>query len=91
MKPGLTMICVMLSMDSIKSTETYSDCLWAVSYHVDGLKRRTDFVTDVNLIEKIVPHALKANKYEIVIPTLRIIGQLSTGSAEITLPLINSE
>jgi hypothetical protein len=60
-----------------------ADCCWAISYHSDSNKNKIQVVIDTGIIPRILKH-LEDPAMGLLIPSIRILGNISTGSAEQT-------
>jgi len=57
-----------------------ADCCWAVSYHSDANKNKIQVVVESRIIPKIIKHLEDINM-ALLVPSIRILGNISTGSA----------
>ena len=53
---------------------------WAISNYVDSRTKRTYFIVENNLVFKVIPILLDKDSREILVPCIRIVGGLTTGS-----------
>ena len=63
----------------IKDKEVLSDCVWALSYLSEGAKSRVQRLIETGIIPSIF-ELVKDQYTGISAPSLRIIGNLSTGN-----------
>lgn len=60
-----------------------ADCCWAISYHSDAQKNKIQTVIDTGVVPKIIEFIV--NPYiGLVVPSVRIVGNISTGNASHT-------
>lgn len=80
------MFCKIICEDKVKEIDTLADCCWAMSYHSDQSNQ-----IEIVINSGVVPHLIKflhAPKLNLVIPALRILGNISAGNANQTEVLI---
>ena len=66
-----------------------ADCCWAISYHSDSNKNKIQVVIESGVIKSIVKN-LEESSMAILVPSIRILGNVSTGTAEQTTELLNN-
>ena len=57
-----------------------ADCFWAISYHSDNKKNKIDILMQSGILHQIIGY-IDDDYLSIVVPSIRIIGNVSTGTA----------
>ena len=56
-----------------------ADCSWAISYHSDAKKNKICTLIDTNITPAVIRH-ISDSYLSLVVPSIRIIGNISTGT-----------
>jgi hypothetical protein len=81
-------MCKIVSLN-ILDEQNLSDCLWAISYSIDGPKERIIPFIQSKAIPNVIMHA-KSHLLSIASPALRILGTTSTGNEVLTQSLLDN-
>ena len=68
---------------SVQDEEVHADALWAFSYIADGESDKIDILIQSDVLSTVV-QALSSHKDEFVMPAIRVVGNIATGSVEQT-------
>lgn len=73
----------MIAQGKLNDKEIIADCCWAISYHSDANKNKIQVVVESGVIPHIIRH-LEEPAMGLLIPSIRILGNISTGSVDHT-------
>lgn len=73
------MLCNLVANDKINDKEILADCSWAISYHSDAKKNKISTLMDTNITPAVIRH-ISDSYLSLVVPSIRIIGNISTGT-----------
>lgn len=73
----------MIAREYIVDKEIIADCCWAISYNSDAKKGKIDILINSGVIPKIVSY-ITDEYLSLVVPCVRILGNVSTGTASQT-------
>jgi importin subunit alpha-1 len=82
-------MCKIVSLN-ILDEQNLSDCLWAISYSIDGPKDRILPFVESKAIPNVIQNA-KSHLLSIASPALRILGTTSTGNEVLTQVLLDNK
>lgn len=86
-KSAIPVLCRTIATGRLTDKEIIADCCWAISYHSDANKNKIQVVIESKVISKIIKN-LDENSMAVLIPSIRILGNVSTGSADHTNELL---
>ena len=78
---AIPILCRAVANGHLNDKEIISDCCWAISYHSDSNKNKIQVVVASGVIPRIIRN-LSESSMGILIPSIRILGNVSTGSVE---------
>jgi hypothetical protein len=87
-QPAVDTLCSLLAEEKIKDSQIYAESCWAISYQCEGLRQRVGPILSTNLLNKLIPVITKADHVKMILPGLRVVGQVSTGNEECINALI---
>lgn len=82
-KEAIPLLCHLISNSLIIDKEIIADCCWAISYNSDAKKNKIDVLINSGIIPKIVSY-ITDSYLSLVVPCVRILGNVSTGTAQQT-------
>lgn len=82
-KHAIPVLCHMIAQGKLNDKEIIADCCWAISYHSDANKNKIQVVVESGVIPRIIRH-LEEPAMGLLIPSIRILGNVSTGSVDHT-------
>lgn len=82
-KSAIPVLCKAIASQRLVDREILADCCWAISYHSDANKNKIQVVVDSKVIPRIIKNLMETNM-ALLVPSIRILGNISTGSAEHT-------
>jgi hypothetical protein len=82
-KLAIPVLCRAIASGKLTDKEILADCCWAISYHSDANKNKIQTVIDSGVVPRIIKN-LEETAMGLVIPSIRILGNISTGSVEHT-------
>lgn len=85
---AIPVLCQAIAKGRLNDKEIIADCCWAISYHSDANKNKIQLVVDSDVIPRIISH-LEEPAMGLLIPSIRILGNVSTGSVEHTNVLLS--
>ena len=88
-KAAIPVLCQAIACGRLTDREIVADCCWAISYHSDANKNKIQVLIDSKVVPRIIDN-LKEQSMAILVPSIRILGNVSTGSAEHTNELLNA-
>jgi len=77
---AIPVLCKAIATSKIKDTSNLSDCCWAISYHIDSQCNNIIELINTGVVPYIINH-LDNHPIDVLIPSIRILGNISTGSA----------
>ena len=77
---AVPVLCHCIATGKLVDKEIISDCCWAVSYHSDAKKDKIQAVIDSGVIPNIIKFLEEPNM-AVLVPSIRILGNISTGSS----------
>jgi hypothetical protein len=86
-RSAIPILCRAIATGQLNDKEILADCCWAISYHSDSNKAKIQLVLDTGVVPRIIRN-LSESAMGLLIPSIRILGNISTGSAEHTNELI---
>ncbi len=86
---AVPVMCKIVSLN-ILDEQNLSDCLWAISYSIDGPKDRIVPFVESKAIPNVIQNA-KSHLLSIASPALRILGTTSTGNEVLTQALLDNK
>lgn len=78
---AIPILCKAIAHGRLNDKDIISDCCWAISYHSDSNKNKIQVVVASGVIPRIIKN-LSDPSMGILIPSIRILGNVSTGSVE---------
>lgn len=82
-KEAIPLLCHLIAIEFITDKEIIADCCWAISYNSDAKKGKIDVLINSGIIPKIVSF-ITDDYLSLVVPCVRILGNVSTGTASQT-------
>ena len=82
-KSAIPVLCRAIAQSRVSDREILADCCWAISYHSDANKNKIQVVVDSKVIPRIIKN-LEESTMPLLVPSIRILGNISTGTAEHT-------
>jgi len=82
-KEAIPLLCNLIANGYITDKEIAADCCWAISYNSDSKKGKIDVLINSGIIPKIVSY-ITDSYLSLVVPCVRILGNVSTGTASQT-------
>lgn len=79
-KEAIPLLCSLIAKEYITDKEIIADCCWAISYNSDVKKGKIDILVNSGIIPKIVSY-ITDDYLSLVVPSVRILGNVSTGTA----------
>ncbi len=79
-KDAIPLLCSLIAKDFIVDKEIIADCCWAISYNSDAKKGKIEILINAGIIPKIV-NFITDPYLSLVVPCVRILGNVSTGTA----------
>jgi hypothetical protein len=76
---AIPILCQAIAQGKINDKEITADCCWAISYHSDSNRNKIQVVVDSGVLPRIVRN-LEEPAMGLLIPSIRILGNISTGS-----------
>lgn len=86
--PAVQALCMLLKATS--DVETMADITWALSYVSDGINDRIESVVAQGVIPNLI-HLLGSGRPELIIPSLRTLGNIVTGSDSQTQAVLDAD
>ncbi len=83
------MFAYVVAKGRISDKEVIADCCWALSYHSSSRKSNIDMLLDSGIVPKVVEF-MTDSYLSLVVPCVRIVGNISNGSAAQTEELIKN-
>lgn len=77
---AIPILCKAIASGKLNDKDIISDCCWAISYHSDSNKNKIQVVVASGVIPKIISNLSADSSMGILIPSIRILGNISTGS-----------
>jgi len=77
----------LIAKEFITDKEIIADCCWAISYNSDAKKGKIEVLINSGIIPKIVSY-ITDDYLSLVVPCVRILGNVSTGTASQTEEII---
>lgn len=77
-KDAITQLCLIVK-SSFLDKESLIDSLWAISYGCESQKSRIQRVVETGVVEKLI-QICNTEDFQIITPTLRILGNISVGN-----------
>jgi importin subunit alpha-6/7 len=87
-KSSIPVLCKAIASKRLVDKEIIADCCWAISYHSDANKNKIQTVIDSGVVPNIIKN-LEEPSMAILVPSIRILGNISTGSSDHTNELLN--
>lgn len=88
-KSAIPVLCRAIAKSRVTDREILADCCWAISYHSDANKNKIQVVVDSEVIPRIIKN-LEESTMPLLVPSIRILGNISTGTAEHTNKLLSA-
>jgi hypothetical protein len=79
-KEAIPLLCNLIANNYIVDKEIIADCCWAISYNSDAKKGKIEVLINSGIIPKIVNY-ITDPYLSLVVPCVRILGNVSTGTA----------
>lgn len=83
MKSAIPALCRAIAQGRITDKEIIADSCWAISYHSDSNRPKIQIVVDSGVVKRIVEN-LSEPSMALLVPSIRILGNISTGTVEHT-------
>jgi hypothetical protein len=84
-QPAIKTICMFIGSGVLNEKfDSFGDCLWAISYNCNGLKKQEEIILESKIMGKIIPFLANNSCRAHLKPILRIVGNFATGNGSCT-------